>query len=102
MDRIFIPSGSRSIILFYSLIAVGNLLNSLMRNMSGSVTDSAGVVWRLQDIYAVTGLIAIFTMGTFIVLGLVKLMEVSPVVQNVIAESPSYSIAPNGLTRQME
>ncbi|MEP6986390.1 MAG: carotenoid biosynthesis protein [Chloroflexota bacterium] len=89
-------------ILFYSLIALGNLLNGLTRNISGTVTDSAGVVWRLQDIYAVTGLIAIFTMGTFIILGLVKIMEVSPVVQNGIAESPSRSIAPNSLTHQID
>jgi len=45
--------------------------------MSGTVTDPAGMVWRLQDIYSVTGLIAIFTMGAFTILGLVKLMEFS-------------------------
>src|SRR6266498_1764186 len=73
------PSRIQSLqaILFCGLIAVGYLLNSLTRNMSGTVTDPAGMVWRLQDIYSVTGLIAIFTMGAFTILGLVKLMEFS-------------------------
>jgi uncharacterized membrane protein len=77
-------SGIQSLpaILFYGLIAVGYLLNSLMRDMSATITDPAGMIWRLQDIYAVTGLMAIFTMGTFTILGLVRLMEVSPAVQN--------------------
>ena len=68
-------------ILFYGLIAMRYLLNSLTRNVSGTVTDPAGMVWRLQDIYDVTGLMAIFTMGAFTILGLVKLMEVSPAPQ---------------------
>ena len=78
-------------ILFYGLIALGYLVNSLTRNMGGTVTDPGGMVWRLQDIYAVTGLIAIFTMGTFTTLGLVKLLELSPAVQNVPAETMSRS-----------
>jgi hypothetical protein len=94
------PSRIQSLqaILFYGLIAVGYLLNSLTRNMSGTVTDPAGMVWRLQDIYAVTGLIAIFTMGACTILGLVKLMEVSPAVQNVPTETTSRSAAPYSLT----
>jgi putative membrane protein len=77
------PSRIQSLqaILFYGLIAVGYIVNSLTGNMSGTVTDPAGMVWRLQDIYTVTGLIAIFTMGAFTILGLVKLMELSPAVQ---------------------
>jgi uncharacterized membrane protein len=89
-------------ILFYGLIASGNLLNSLTRDMSGTVTDTAGVVWRLQDIYAVTGLIAIFTMGTYFILGLVKLIEVSPALQNVPTETTSPSAASYRLTHQID
>ena len=84
-----------------SLIAVGYLLNSLTRNMSGTVTDPAGMVWRLQDIYAVTGLIAIFTMGVFTILGLVKLMEVSPTVQNASVEAAPISTVPYSPERQI-
>jgi uncharacterized membrane protein len=88
-------------ILFYGLIAVGQLLNSVTNNMSGTVTDPAGIVWRLQDIYAVTGLIAIFTMGAFTILGLVKLTEISPAVQNVPTETTSRSAAPYSSEPQM-
>jgi len=42
----------------------------------GTVTDPAGVVWRVQDIYVVTGLVALFTMGAFSMLALVKLSEI--------------------------
>ncbi|MCE7984446.1 MAG: carotenoid biosynthesis protein [Caldilinea sp. CFX5] len=78
-------------ILFYGVIAAGYLLNSLTRAMSATVTDPAGMVWRVQDIYAVTGLVAIFTMGAFTILGLVKLLEVSPAVQNASVEAMPIS-----------
>jgi putative membrane protein len=94
------PSRMHSLqaILFYGVIAAGYVLNSVTGNMSGTITDPAGVVWRLQDIYAVTGLVAIFTMGTFTMLGLVKVMEIAPAVQNASVEAPpiatvSYSVA---------
>src|SRR5260221_1512436 len=89
-------------ILFYGLIAVGYLVNSLTENMSGTVTDPAGMVWRLQDIYAVTALVAIFTMGTFTVLGLVKLMELSPAVQSVPTKAMSRADAPYSLTHRID
>jgi len=88
-------------ILFYALIAVGYLLNALTTKMSGTVTDPAGMVWRLQDIYGVTGLIAMFTMGAFTILGLVKLMEVPLAVQNVPTETTSRS-GPYNLTHQID
>jgi putative membrane protein len=76
-------------VMFYGLIAAA--WNNLTRNVSGTVTDPAGVIWRLQDIYAVTGLIAIFMMGAFTLVGLVKLMGVSPAVQDAATETPSRS-----------
>ncbi len=87
-------------VLFYGLIAVA--WNSLTRNLSGTVTDPAGMVWRLQDIYTVTGLIAIFTMGAFTLLGLVKLIGVSPAVQNTPAETTSHPAAPYSLTHPID
>lgn len=73
-------------ILFYGLIAAGYVLNSVTQDTSATLTDPAGIVWRVQDIYTVTGLVAIFTMGTFTILGLVKLIDVSPAVQNAPGE----------------
>jgi uncharacterized membrane protein len=81
-------------ILFYGLIAAGYVLNSLTQDMSASVTDAAGVIWRLQDIYAVTGLVAFFTMGAFTMLGLVKLMEVSPAVRTASVEAAPIATVP--------
>jgi putative membrane protein len=86
-------------ILFYVLIAVA--WNGLTRNMSGTVTDPAGMVWRLQDIYTVTGLVAIFTMGAFTILGLVKLMELSTVVQNPSVEAAPVSTVPYSPEHQL-
>jgi uncharacterized membrane protein len=98
------PSRTQSLqpILFYGLIGVGYLLNSLTMNTSGTVTDAAGMIWRLQDIYAVTGLMAIFTMGVFTILGLVKLMEGSPAIQNAHAETTSRAATPHSLTHQID
>ena len=89
------PSRIQSLqaILFYGLMAAGLVVNNLTRDMSGTVIDPAGMVWRLQDIYAVTGLITLFTMGAFTILGLVKLMEVAPTVQNAPTEITSRAAA---------
>ena len=89
-------------ILFYGLIAVGYLLNNLTRDMRGTVTDAAGMVWRVQDIYGVTGLMTLFTMGAFTILGLVRLMEVAPAVHPVPAEPTARSAAPYSLTQQSD
>jgi uncharacterized membrane protein len=98
------PSRIQSLqaILFYGLIAAGYILNSLTRDTSVTVTDPAGVVWRVQDIYAVTGLVAIFTMGAFTILGLVKLMELSPAIQNAPVEAAPISIVPYSPERQID
>lgn len=97
------PSRTHSLqaIVFYGLIGVGYLVSGLTGTMSGTVTDAAGIVWRVQDIYAVTGLVALFTMGTFTLFGLVKLMEISPAAQNVPLEMTSRTSAPYNLTHQI-
>ena len=98
------PSRIQSLqaILFYGLIAAGYVLNSLTQNMSGTVTDPAGMVWRLQDIYAVTGLIALFTMGAFTILGLVTLTGAWRAVQHTYIETPAPSTTPNNLPHQID
>ncbi|MBV9787906.1 MAG: carotenoid biosynthesis protein [Chloroflexi bacterium] len=95
------PSRVQSLqaILFYGLIAAGYLLNSLTQDINTTITDAAGVFWRVQDIYVVTGLIATFTMGTFTMLGLVKLLEVSPAVQSASIEAAPIIPAPYSLKR---
>lgn len=77
------------------------MLNSLTCEMGGTVTDPAGVVWRVQDIYTVTGLVAIFTMGAFTMLGLVKLLAVLPAFQNVSVEAAPIATVPYSPERQI-
>jgi len=89
-------------LLFYGLIAMGYLLNSLTGNMSGNVTDPSGMVWRVQDIYSVSGLIAVFTMGAFTLLGLVKLMDASSTVPNAAVESASSSAMQHSPKRRID
>jgi putative membrane protein len=80
-------------VLFYGLIAAGYVQNMLLPNSGATVTDLAGVVWRLHDIYAATGLVALFTMGTFTMLGLVKLTQTAPAAESVSTELSSGSTA---------
>lgn len=65
-------------VLFYGLIGAYYFVNAVTANTSETITDPAGMVWRVQDIHVVAGLIALFTMGTFTILGLVNLVKVSP------------------------
>lgn len=96
-----LPSSIQSLqaILFYALIAAGYLLNGLTINTSGTVTDPAGMVWRVQDIYAVTGLVALFTMGAFTILGLVKLLDGLPAGQSASVEVIPSATVPSSLER---
>lgn len=89
-------------ILFYVLVAAKYLQNSLVQDINATITDPAGVAWRLQDIYAATGLAAIFTMGTFIILGLVKLMDASPAAQNASVEAAPIASVPYSPQRQID
>src|SRR5690606_16769293 len=98
------PSRTQNLqaVLFYGVIAVGYILNGLIQDTGGTVTDPAGMVWRLQDIYAVTGLVAIFTMGTFTLLGLVKVLEASPAVEDTPAETTTHAVASYSLSHQSD
>lgn len=77
------------------------MLNSLTREMSGTVTEPAGVVWRVPDIYVVTGLVALCTIGAFTMLGLVKLLAVSPALQNAPVETAPIATVPYSPERQI-
>lgn len=48
---------------------------TFMGPKSGTVTDAAGQIWNLRDIYESLGLVSIFTMGFVIVLTALKLRE---------------------------
>lgn len=65
-------------VLFYGITAAGNVGMGLSQNTTGTVVDTAGVVWHLRDLYAVTALIAFFTMGTLTLLSLVRLIGAAP------------------------
>src|SRR5216683_5284807 len=60
---------------FYGVIALGTPLNILVQTANATVADPAGVLWRTQDIYTVTGLVWMFTMLPFTLLSLMKLAE---------------------------
>lgn len=65
-------------VLFYGITAAGYVAMGLSQNTAGNVVDPAGVIWQLRDLYAVTALIACFTMGTLTLLSLVRLIGTAP------------------------
>ena len=49
----------------------------------------AGMFWRTQDIYVVSGLVTIFTMLAFTVLSLMKIAELPAAVRNTVGQVSS-------------
>ncbi len=79
---------------FYGVIALGTPLNILVQTANATVADPAGVLWRTQDIYTVTGLVWMFTMLPFTLLSLMKLAEWPVAVPSLAQRSePSASLA---------
>ena len=79
---------------FYGVIALGTPLNILAQTANATVADPAGVLWRTQDIYTVTGLVWMFTMLPFTLLSLMKLAEWPVAVPSLAQRSePSASRA---------
>jgi uncharacterized membrane protein len=79
---------------FYGVIALGTPLNVLAQTANATVADPAGVLWRAQDIYTVTGLVWLFTMLPFTLLSLMKLAEWPVAVPSLAQRSePSASLA---------
>jgi uncharacterized membrane protein len=79
---------------FYGVIALGTPLNILAQTANATVADPAGVLWRTQDIYTVTGLVWMFTMLPFTLLSLMKLAEWPVALPSLAQRSePSASLA---------
>jgi uncharacterized membrane protein len=77
-------------VVFYGVIALSTPLNMLTQTTNATIADAAGVLWRTQDIYVVTGLVWIFTMLAFTVLSLMKIAELPSAVRNT-AEKPAQN-----------
>ena len=72
---------------FYGVIALRTPLSMLTQTTNATIADAAGVLWRTQDIYVVTGLVWIFTMFAFTVLSLMKIAELPSTVRNTAEKS---------------
>src|SRR6266487_3563693 len=73
-------------VVFYGVIALSTPLNMLTQTTNATIADAAGVLWRTQDIYVVSGLVWIFTMIPFTVLSLMKIAELPSAVRNTVPE----------------
>jgi uncharacterized membrane protein len=71
-------------VLLYAVTGVKFPLNILTHTSAQTIADATGVLWRTQDIYLTSGLVSLFTMFAFIVLGLVKLAELSPAPRRIV------------------
>ena len=62
-------------VLLYAVTGLKFPLHILTKTGSETIADATGVLWRTQDIYLTCGLVSLFTMFAFVVLGLVKLAD---------------------------
>lgn len=90
-------------VVFYGVIALGTPLNILTQTTNATIADAAGVLWRTQDIYVVSGLVWIFTMIAFTVLSLMKITELPSAVRNTAEKSASALVGsrPSGMHKAM-
>lgn len=63
---------NRLAVLFYAVCAAGIVFRALVVSGSGVAVDPAGASWRVSDINAASALAAIFIMGAFVTLALVR------------------------------
>ncbi len=73
-------------VVFYGVVTLSTPLNMLTQTTNATIADAAGVLWRTQDIYVVSGLVWIFTMIAFTVLSLMKIAELPSAVRNTVPE----------------
>src|SRR6266511_1520101 len=73
-------------VVFYGVVTVSTPLNMLTQTTNTTIADAAGVLWRTQDIYVVSGLVWIFTMIAFTVLSLMKIAELPSAVRNTFGQ----------------
>jgi uncharacterized membrane protein len=62
----------------YAAAAIPALLGPLAHSGVGAVTDMAGTVWRLEDLYLGVALVAIFTMVPFALLAALRALDLAP------------------------
>jgi putative membrane protein len=62
-------------VVLYGTVAAIVILSAFTVTTPASITDQAGVIWRIRDVYAACALVCCLTMGAFTVLGLVKVLE---------------------------
>ena len=65
----------RLAVLFYTVVAVGNVLRIIPVSGPTTVIDAAGVQWKVADINAACALAALFVMGAFAWLGWAKVAD---------------------------
>jgi uncharacterized membrane protein len=73
-------------VVFYAVTASNTLLNMLTQTTNETIADAAGMFWRTQDIYVVSGLVTIFTMLAFTVLSLMNIAELPAAVRNTVGQ----------------
>ena len=67
-------------LLFYTLCAAGNVLQTVPKAVPAIVLDSTGKPWRVADITGASALVSIFVMGAFSVLAWTRLVEQEKIV----------------------
>src|SRR5258706_6963263 len=73
-------------VVFYGVTALSTPLSMLTQTTNTTIADAAGVLWRAQDIYIVSGLVSIFTMIAFTVLSLMKIAELPTAVRSTVRQ----------------
>jgi uncharacterized membrane protein len=75
----FLPTlQDRLAVLFYAVCAAGIVLRGIYAPASSVVADPSGAMWRVADINAASCLAAIFIMGAFVAMALVRLAGPDP------------------------
>ena len=85
----------------YGVTGLGILSNVLTRTTDATIADPAGVLWRTQDIYVVSGLVSIFTMIAFTILSLMKIAELPSAVRNTAEKPALVGSRPSGMRKAM-
>jgi uncharacterized membrane protein len=62
-------------VVLYASIPCIIVLSALTTTSAEFVSDPAGVVWRIRDIYAVCALVSVFSMGALAVLALIRVAD---------------------------
>jgi len=69
------PVNLRPALLFYTLCASGNVLQTSSHLAPAVVQDPTGTLWRVVDITGASALVSIFVMGAFMMVAWIRLVE---------------------------